>query len=284
MKIGIGLPTTLPNVDRELLLAWARKVDQGPFSSLGVIDRLVYPNYEALMALAAAAAVTNRVRLMTAVLLAPLRNPGVLAKQAATIDTLSGGRLTLGMGVGTREDDFEVAPAPFKDRGARFEAQIATMKRIWAGETVAGGEGVVGPPPVQPGGPELLIGAFSPAAIDRVGLCDGYIGGGTDSYGEACFRMAQESWQAHGRSGEPRLVATGSFALGPGALELGMANVGSYYRTLGDQGLQWIHVYSTPQELRDTFSALEAMGVDEIMLSPGVPDLEQIDRLADVAG
>ena len=192
MKIGIGLPTTLPNVDRELLLPWARKVDEGPFSSLGVIDRLVYLNYEALMALAAAAAVTNRVRLMTAVLLAPLRNTGVLAKQAATIDTLSGGRLTLGMGVGTREDDFEVTPAPFKGRGVRFGEQITAMKRIWAGETVAGGEGIVGPPPVQPGGPELLIGAFSPAAIDRVGLCDRYIGGGTDSYGEACFRMAQE--------------------------------------------------------------------------------------------
>ena len=133
MKIGIGLPTTLPGVSSGLVLEWARKADAGPFTSLGIIDRLVYRNYEAMTTLAAVAAVTERVGLMTAVLLVPLRNPGVLAKQVATLDALSGGRLTLGMGVGVREEDFQVAPAVYKDRGKRFEQQLALMKRHLGG-------------------------------------------------------------------------------------------------------------------------------------------------------
>ena len=95
---------------------------------------MVYPNYEPLITLAAAAAVTSRVRLMTTVLLAPLRGAGLLAKQAATIDALSGGRLTLGLSVGGREDDSRAAPASFHDRAHRFKEQLDLMKRIWSGD------------------------------------------------------------------------------------------------------------------------------------------------------
>src|ERR687889_2563453 len=137
MDIGIGLPATIPGTRGSLILDWAKQAESGPFSSLGILDRLVYPNYEPLITLAAAAAVTSRVRLMSTVLLAPLRRAGVLAKQAATIDALSGGRLTLGLGVGGREDDFQFAPASFHDRGRRFEEQLDLMKRIWAGQPVS---------------------------------------------------------------------------------------------------------------------------------------------------
>ena len=116
MDIGIGLPATIPWTNAPLILEWAKRADSSPFSSLGILDRLVYPNYEPLITLSAAAAVTERVRLMTTVLIAPLRRAGVLAKQAATIDALSGGRLTLGLGVGARENDFQFAPASFHDR------------------------------------------------------------------------------------------------------------------------------------------------------------------------
>ena len=177
MKIGIGLPATIPSVSGERVLDWARKADAGPFSSLGIIDRLVYPNHEPLITLAAAAGATQRVRLMTTILLAPIRNTVVLAKQAATLDALSGGRFTLGLAVGGREDDYRAAGVPFKGRGKRFDAQLAQMKRIWSGEPGEEGVGPVGPPPTRAGGPELLIGASSPAAIRRVGRwADGLMG------------------------------------------------------------------------------------------------------------
>ena len=120
MEIGIGLPATIPGTSGPLVLDWAKRADSGPFSSLGIIDRLVYPNYEPLVTLAAAAAVTERVRLMSTVLIAPLRGAGVLAKQAATIDALSGARFTLGAAGGGREADFGAAPASFPATGRRF--------------------------------------------------------------------------------------------------------------------------------------------------------------------
>src|SRR5690348_12590032 len=107
MKVGIGLPATIPGVTGESVLEWARAADAGPFSSLGIVDRLVYGNYEPLVTLAAVAGATNRIRLMSTVILAPLRNAAVLAKQALSVDALSGGRFVLGLGVGGREDDFQ---------------------------------------------------------------------------------------------------------------------------------------------------------------------------------
>src|SRR5918993_938676 len=169
MDIGIGLPATIPGTRGSLILDWAKRADSGPFSSLGILDRMVYPNYEPLITLAAAAAVTDRVRLMPTVLLAPLRGAGVLAKQAATIDALSGGRLTLGLGVGAREDDFQFAPASFHNRGRRFEEQLELMKRVWSGQAVSDEIGAVGPTPAQAGGPELLIGGYTPVSIRRGG-------------------------------------------------------------------------------------------------------------------
>src|SRR6266567_1223165 len=153
MKIGIGLPSAIPGVQGSLILEWAKQAEQGPFSSLGVLDRVVYGNYEPLMALAAVAGVTTRLRLMTTVLIATLRNTGILAKQAASLDALSGGRLTLGLGVGGREDDFLAAPADFKNRGKRFDAQLEQLARIWSGQAVSDQVGVIGPAPIQPGGP-----------------------------------------------------------------------------------------------------------------------------------
>ena len=157
MKIGIGLPATIPGIQSDLILQWVRKADEGPLSSLAVIDRLVYPSHEPTVSLAAVAPITQRVRLVTSLIQAPMRNAGILAKQAATLDAISGGRLTLGLGVGQREDDFRAAPASLRNRG-RLEVQLALMKKVWSGQDLGEGVGAVGPPPGQAGGPEILIG------------------------------------------------------------------------------------------------------------------------------
>jgi alkanesulfonate monooxygenase SsuD/methylene tetrahydromethanopterin reductase-like flavin-dependent oxidoreductase (luciferase family) len=284
MQIGIGLPANIPGVQGKLIVDWAKKADSSPFSSLGLIDRLVYPNYEPLIALAAAAGVTQRIRLMTTVLLAPLRNTAILAKQAASLDALSGGRLTLGLGIGAREDDFHAASTSFHDRGKRFEEQLETMKRIWSGQPLAENVGPVGPSPVRSGGPEILIGAYAPAAIQRVGRWgDGYIsGGGGPQRAQHGFKAAEESWQAAGRSGKPRLVGCMYFALGPDARERG----GSYLRSYYGQG-QWVDgminsLPITPEAINGLIQAYRDIGTDEVILWPCIPDLAQIDQLAEL--
>lgn len=283
MQIGIGLPASSPGVQGNVILDWARRADEGPFSSLGLVDRLVYPNYEPLITLAAAAGATQRIRLMTTVLLAPLRITGVLAKQAASLDALSGGRLTLGLGIGSREDDFRAAPASFRDRGPRFEEQLATMKRIWAGGPAAEGAGPIGPPPARSGGPEVLIGGYSPAAVRRVGRwADGYIAGGTDpDSARRLYVTAVEAWRAEGRPGKPRFVTCAYFGLGPDAAEGIGTYIRSYYGFMGPQVERMVQAISaTPEAVKRTIQAFAEAGADELMLWPCLAHLDQVDRLA----
>ena len=128
MDIGIGLPSTIPGIPGRLILDWARAAEQAGFSSLGTLDRVVYGNLETVPTLAAAAAVTERIGLTTAILIGPYRGNGaLLAKQLATVDSIAGGRLRVGIAVGGREDDFEATASPFHQRGRalRFAAHRA---------------------------------------------------------------------------------------------------------------------------------------------------------------
>jgi alkanesulfonate monooxygenase SsuD/methylene tetrahydromethanopterin reductase-like flavin-dependent oxidoreductase (luciferase family) len=285
MDIGIGLPATIPGARGSLVLEWAKRADSGPFSSLGILDRLVYTNYEPLITLAAAAAVTDRIRLMSTILIAPLRGAGVLAKQAATIDALSGGRLSLGLGVGAREDDFQFAPASFHDRGRRFEEQLDLMKRVWSGQPVSDEVGPVGPPPARSGGPELLIGGYSPPAIRRVGRwADGYISGGVRDPEQVrhLFDIAEESWRAKRRGGRPRLLASLYYALGPNAAR-GGDYIRDYYSYFGP-GADDIarSIPSSPEAVEELIRGFRDVGADEVICWPTVAELEQVDRLADL--
>lgn len=285
MQFGIGLPGTIPGVNGQLILDWARRADAGPFSSLGSLDRLVYPNFEPLITLAAAAAVTQRIRLMTTILIAPLHNAGVLAKQTASLDALSGGRLTLGLGVGGREDDYRAAPASFHDRGRRFEEQLVIMKRAWSGQPLSDDIGPIGPPPVQKGGPEVLIGGYSPAAIQRVGRWgDGFIvGGGGAEMARQGYVIAQESWKAAGRPGKPRFVASMYYGLGANAAERAGSYIRHYYSFMGPMAENLAKsVPTTPQAIKAAMQAFADVGADELMLWPCVPDLDGVDQLADL--
>jgi len=285
MDIGIGLPATIPGRRGSLTLEWAKQADSGPFSSLGILDRLVYPNYEPLITLAAAAAITERVRLMTTVLIAPLRGAGVLAKQAATIDALSGGRLTLGLGVGAREDDFRFAPASFHDRGRRFEEQLELIKGVWSGQPVSDEIGPVGPPPAQAGGPELLIGGYTPVSIQRVGRWgDGFISGGVRDAEQVrrLFDLAEESWRDEGRNGKPRLVASLYYALGPDAAR-GGDYIRDYYGYFGPAADDMARsIPSTPEAIEGLIQGLGEVGADEVVCWPTVAEPDQVDRLAEI--
>jgi alkanesulfonate monooxygenase SsuD/methylene tetrahydromethanopterin reductase-like flavin-dependent oxidoreductase (luciferase family) len=285
MQIGIGLPGTIPGVQGKLILDWAKRADAGPFSSLGNLDRLVYPNYESLITLSAAAAVTQRIRLVTTILIAPLHNAGMLAKQAASLDALSGGRLTLGLGVGGREDDFRAAPSPFHERGKRFEEQLTIMQRAWTGQPLAADIGPVGPPPVQQGGPEILIGGYSPAAIKRIARWgNGFISGGAGpEMSRQGYQLAQETWTAAGRAGKPRFVGGTYFALGPMAAERAGNYIRNYYAFMGTRADQMASMIpSTVEAVKGVIQAYAETGMDELVLWPCIPDLDQVDRLAEL--
>jgi alkanesulfonate monooxygenase SsuD/methylene tetrahydromethanopterin reductase-like flavin-dependent oxidoreductase (luciferase family) len=288
VDIAIGLPATIPGTSGSLVLDWARRADAGPFSSLGILDRLVYPNYETMITLAAAAAVTDRIRVMSTILIAPLRRGGVLAKQAATLDALSGGRLTLGIGVGAREDDFRAAPASFHDRARRFEEQLELMRRVWSGQPVSDEVGAMGPPPAQPGGPELLIGGYSPTAIRRVGRWgDGYISGGIPDPEQVrqMFDVAEESWRAEGREGRPRLVGCIYYALGPNANERGAHYIRDYYSFFRPAVEGMVRsIPSSTEAIRGLFQAFEDIGADELVCWPTIAELDQVDQLAELVG
>lgn len=284
MDVGIGLPNAVPDTEGRTLVDWARRADEAGFSTLGTIGRLVYPNYEELIALAAAAAVTSRIRLTTSVLLAPLHtNTALFAKQAASLDRISGGRLVLGLGIGGREDDFAASGLTMAGRGRRFDEQLAEMQRIWAGEG-RGDIGPIGPPPARPGGPELILGGSTEASFRRVArVADGWImGGGTPAMFAQAAAAVDQAWQDEGRPGKPRKLSLAYFALGPDARALADGYLGHYYAFLGDiAGQIAAGAAVSPEMVQGYAAAFAEVGCDELIFVPTSSSLEQVGLLAE---
>lgn len=284
MDIGIGLPNTVPGTEPARLLDWARQAEGAGFSTLGTIGRLVYQGYEELIALSAAAAVTSRIRLTTSVLLAPLHtNAALLAKQAASLERLSGGRFVLGVGLGGRDDDFAASGLTTKGRGRRFEEQLQEMKQVWAGEE-RGIAGAIGPRPVREGGPELILGGGTEASFRRVAaLGDGWImgGGSPDMFAQAAAGV-DAAWRDAGRSGAPRKLSLAYFGLGPDARAQADGYLLDYYGFLGDIAGQIAGSAAvTPDMVKSYAAAFEASGCDELIFVPTGSGPEQVELLAE---
>ncbi|MFI6658762.1 LLM class flavin-dependent oxidoreductase [Streptomyces sp. NPDC050523] len=284
MDIGIGLPNTVPGTEPARLLDWARQAEGAGFSTLGTIGRLVYQGYEELIALSAAAAVTSRIRLTTSVLLAPLHtNAALLAKQAASLERISGGRFVLGAGLGGRDDDFAASGLSTKGRGRRFEEQLKEMKRVWAGEE-RGFAGGIGPRTVRDGGPELILGGGTEASFRRVAeLGDGWImgGGSPDMFAQAAAGV-DTAWRDAGRSGTPRKLSLAYFGLGPNARAQADGYLLDYYGFLGDVAGQIAGSAAvTPDMVKSYVAAFEASGCDELIFVPTGSGPEQVELLAE---
>ena len=284
MDVAIGLPTTIPGAERDHVLEWARRAEARGFSSLGTIDRLVYDNYEPLVALAAAAAVTERIRLASTILIAPYRANGMLiAKQAASVDRLSNGRLVLGVAVGGREDDYTASGVDFHARGRIFDEMLQQWHDVWAGESF-GLAGAVGPRPVR-GRPTLMVGGSVDIAFERAARYgDGWImGGGAPDQFRAGLEKAQAAWKAAGRDGAPRTLALAYFALGDGAREAADAYLRDYYAFLGDEiaGMIAGSAATDADTVRAVVQGFTEAACDELIFFPGNPDPEQVDLLAD---
>ena len=280
MDVGVALPNAVPGATGAQMTEWARRAETRGFSTLGTIDRIVYDNYEPLVALAAAAVVTERIGLSTTVLLAPLRTNTVeLAKQARSVNALSGGRLTLGIGLGARDDDYEASGVELRGRGKRLDAMLEEMEEIWAGDVIG---------PTIAGAPRLIVGGHADPAYARAArLGDGWIaaGSGPDQAREGAEK-ARAAWREAGREGEPHIMALAYFSLGERAEEDVRENLMDYYAWLGEDIARMIgdSAARDAKTVAEYVAAYEELDCDELVFCPSSADPAQVDLLADAAG
>lgn len=272
------LPVMEPDLDAATLKAWARAIDGGPFSSLCWGERIAFDNPDSLTLLGALSAWTDRVRLVTTVIVPQLHDPVMLAKALATGDMLSGGRLTVGIGIGGRKEDYDAVGADMSTQTMRGMAErVATMRRVWAGEKLTESILPVGPPPVQSGGPRLLVGTIGPKTVRSAATwADGMAGTTLDldlDKENELFDVARDAWSEAGRPA-PHLATSFWFAIGNG--DEPRAQMHRHLRRY----MNWIPGEfvdamapttgwaGDDDDLVDVLRGFEAIGTDEVHLIP----------------
>lgn len=286
------MPVMEPDLDRATLKAWAQLVDDGPFSSLCWGERIAFDNPESLTLLGALAAWTDRVRLVTTVVIPQLHDPVMLAKQLATGDLLCDGRLTVGIGVGGRHEDYRAVGADPETQTMRQMAdRVAVMQRVWAGEKITDSTLPVGPPPVQSGGPELQVGTLGPKTIRSAAAWASGVAGMTldldvDKQSEL-FDVARDAWREAGKEA-PHLATSFWFAIGDG----GGPRTQIHRHLL--RYMNWIPsefvdamaptagFAGTAEDLRAVLKRFADIGTDEVHLIPTSSDIEQVRRVAEM--
>jgi alkanesulfonate monooxygenase SsuD/methylene tetrahydromethanopterin reductase-like flavin-dependent oxidoreductase (luciferase family) len=288
VDVGLAFPQMTPDLDRDRIRAWCRAVDDGPFSSISAGERIAFDNLDAFTLCSAAAALTDRVRVLFNVIVAPWHHPAMLAKQTLSIDALSGGRVEVALGVGGREQDYEALGSSTAGRFGRLDRAATELRRIWAGGEVVPGAGV-GPTSAQPGGPRLLCSGTGPKSLARAsawadGLTHFPLGADPAEAGRA-FDLATTAWADAGRADVPRKL-TGSFVvLGPDAEARLHAFARRYLDVFGTDIAAWLTEQMplhTDQALHDFLVGLREVGCDEVVLVPGSSDPDQVGRIADV--
>ena len=186
--------------------------------------------------------------------------------------------MTLGLGVGAREDDFDVSGVELRGRGSRLSEQLAYLRSEWRDSTI-------GPMAARDGELELLVGGGSGPAFARMArYADGYAhGGGPPRAFAGAVARARAAWADHGRPGNPRLWGQAYFALGDA--ESGADYLRDYYAFAGPFAEKVAAAnLDSPRAIKDLVRGYEEEGCDELVMLPTVPDIEQLDRLADVIG
>jgi alkanesulfonate monooxygenase SsuD/methylene tetrahydromethanopterin reductase-like flavin-dependent oxidoreductase (luciferase family) len=289
MDLAVGLPTQEPTVTGRSVIEWATLADRGGFSSLMVRDRVETTLQEPLIALSVVAGVTRRIRLLASTILPATRETTLLARQAASLDVLSGGRFTMGVGVGYRPEDYVATGYSFHERGRRVDEQLPILKRIWAGEPAAEGVGPIGPTPLTPGGPRVLIGGHVPPVARRIALWgEGYLAsvGGDDTDLARMLKLwglIQQTWDEAGRTGRPWLVTAGYFGLGPDAAALADRYITKNFKFKPELAERLRRgVPTTPAGIRAMIRRHEDLGSNELVLLSLSEDVRALEGLIDV--
>jgi alkanesulfonate monooxygenase SsuD/methylene tetrahydromethanopterin reductase-like flavin-dependent oxidoreductase (luciferase family) len=280
MQIGIGLPNGIAGVHGSTIVDWVRRAENRGFDVVSTIDRLVYPSFDSIIGLALAAGASSTLALQTNILIAPLYPPAVLAKQLAGIADAAGGRLTVGLAPGGRDDDYLAAGVDFSTRGRVLDDEIALMQRAWQGDAVIGGTAICPVPMSIP----ILVGGTSKATVRRVAHAgDGWVSGALRDYEaeESFADRIRNAWREAGRLGDPRLQTCVNFALGDAA-DAGREHISRYYGFAPDYAeLNVTDLLTSPDDARRTVQAYDDLGFDRLLFCPAVATVDQVDRLAD---
>ncbi|WP_405136103.1 LLM class flavin-dependent oxidoreductase [Nocardia sp. NBC_01388] len=285
MDIGIALPTMCRGYDRRSTVDWCLQAEQGPFSSISCGERMSFHNPEMWTTLAAAAALTERVRIIANVAVLPAHPPALVAKQAATIDVLSDGRLTVGVGVGARPDDYRSLAADFGYRHDRLERGVAELRELWSGTPSTPDGDPIGPPCVQAGGPPILAGALGPKSLARAARwADGVVAfslSGVPAEIAWAADSARKAWATAARDTAPRLVSGCFYVLGvPDPAAVLREFTADYLAFFGSETAGTTAAAMTTFDAAAVHRALdgaEAAGLDEFILVPGSTDLAVLD-------
>ena len=289
MKIGICMPYMTRDYSRERILTWAKKIDSGPFDSLSCGERMTGHTFEMNTILTAAAAVTERVRIISSLYVLPMRSAVMTAKEAASLDVISNGRVSVTVGVGGRENDYRAVGAPFTHRHQRLDDQVAEMKRVWRGEPIFEGADEVGPVSPQGANIPLYAGAMGPKAIARAAKwADGIYGcsmpGDREGH-QQIFDMAKETWKALGRTDKPYLIGSFWYSLAPGAEAELKSYVHGYMKYMGEDVANFMSNAMTrhnPRAIREAIENVHAAGADELLLIPATAHYNEVDKLAEI--
>ena len=291
MKIGVCMPYMTRDYDRERILTWAKKIDQGPFDSLSCGERMTGHTFEMNTILTAAAVVTERVRIISSLYVLPMRSAVMTAKEAASLDVISNGRVSVTVGVGGRPNDYRAVGAPFERRHQRMDDQVAQMKQVWRGEPIWDGADEIGPVSPQGANIPLYAGAMGPKAIARAAKwADGIYGtsmAGDREGHQQIFDMAKDAWKVEGRTDKPYLMGSFWYSLAPNAETELKSYVHGYIKYMGDDIANYMAgsmTRHTPDAILEAIENVRAAGADELLLVPATAHYDEVDRLAELVG
>jgi probable F420-dependent oxidoreductase len=287
-NIGLAFVNPAPLTKPENVLAFAKKCEAMRLHSMWTIDRIAYDNLEPLTLLAAAAGATQKIRIGTSVLLPGLRHPALLAKSLATLDFISNGRVTVGVGFGSRQNDFTAVEVPFEGRGSRAVECVQLMKRLWTEDDVTH-KGrffsvqnlTLGPRPIQKPIP-IFAGGSAEVALKRAGTwANGFICGSSaiPEFSTTWEKIAQYARAAGRNPNEIEKAGLTFMAIDDNtskAVETLNSYVMRYYgRLRGD--LATTSLVGSASAVADRIEAFLSRGLDTLIIGLADPEPRQLD-------
>jgi probable F420-dependent oxidoreductase len=288
VNLGLAFVNPAPLIKPENVVNFAKKCEAMGLHSLWTIDRVAYDNLDSMTLLAAAAGVTQRIRIGTSVLLAGLRPPALLAKTIATLDFISNGRLTIGVGFGSRENDFASVEIPYEGRGSRAVECVQLMKRLWTEDNVTH-KGrfynvqnlTIGPRPIQKQIP-IFTGGSAEVALKRAGMwADGFICG-SSAIPEFSVTWEKIAGYARAAGRDPNQIEKAGLTFmaidndHAKALETLNAYVMRYYgRLRGDMSAT--SLIGPPTAIAERIDSFIECGLDTLIIGLADPDPRQLD-------